>query len=480
MVRDSGQMYKPTDVVSIVANNAVYVVEQLNHRVSKWIYVPASATFVLANGNVNGFVITNDGTSGYTTALLVVDGPPGTATANAIVTSGVITGITITNGGTGYITPPNISIISVTGSGATATAQLTNGVVTSIVITNGGSAYVTATQVTPLVVIDSPPTKTRATGTVTTGSGILDVATVVFSGNGYSTPPAVSVVSNTGNSGDAVVNATTTTPWGNNVDGTTGASIPVTGVMDNALNTPTGIAYDGTRLYVTDTNNNRIRTINPTTGAFLGSVGTGGFGDNNFYRPAGIEVNAANSHIVVADEFNHRIVTYQDGDTPIFAVVPTAPTPVAFSRPHGVFYDTAAVPDHFDIADKQTGIISVYNKDGLAFDSLQVGTPGADSGTGLRLYLPSGGHGSSTNNTFVNTGNNNIRQLNSNVISVAFSNEAGIGTGTNQLNRPESVTRFTDGVNYVLVANSGNHRIEVFEENGGNLFPAGNFGEPLA
>ncbi len=58
--RAAGVMYRPTDIAVDIITNSVYVVEQFNHRVSKWIYTDSQYDFTLdvTWGN-NG-----DGTSG--------------------------------------------------------------------------------------------------------------------------------------------------------------------------------------------------------------------------------------------------------------------------------------------------------------------------------------------------------------------------------------------------------------------------------
>jgi len=60
MVLDAGKMYRPTDVAVDVVADSVYVVEQFNHRISKWDYSPPSYAFTL-DGSWGS---NSDGTSG--------------------------------------------------------------------------------------------------------------------------------------------------------------------------------------------------------------------------------------------------------------------------------------------------------------------------------------------------------------------------------------------------------------------------------
>ena len=60
MVLVAGKMYRPTDVAVDIATNSVFVVEQFNHRISKWDYTDTNYDFALDTGwGSNG-----DGTSG--------------------------------------------------------------------------------------------------------------------------------------------------------------------------------------------------------------------------------------------------------------------------------------------------------------------------------------------------------------------------------------------------------------------------------
>lgn len=46
-VLEPGKMYRPTDIAVDISNDVVYVVEQFNHRISKWDYTPDSFDFTL-------------------------------------------------------------------------------------------------------------------------------------------------------------------------------------------------------------------------------------------------------------------------------------------------------------------------------------------------------------------------------------------------------------------------------------------------
>ena len=265
--------------------------------------------------------------------------------------------------------------------------------------------------------------------------------------------------------------------WGSNGDGTSGEGAPIGdgGPTDNALYRPTGIVFDGTRLVVTDTFHNRIRTLAIADGAFIASTGQGGSGNTDFYHPAGIAVNLATSDIlVIADELNHRAVRYGVGATPSFLGVLADPTPLSFVRPHGATYDVNT--DLFDITDTARGRISRYEDEDGAFVN-QIGLPGTE---GIELFFPGSGTGllgGTSTTVFADTRNNILKTINANIIA----NTTGTteGTGNGQLYYPESAAAFVDAAtNYVLAANTLNNRVESYSNTAAALTFQANFGSP--
>ncbi len=262
--------------------------------------------------------------------------------------------------------------------------------------------------------------------------------------------------------------------WGHNGDGTSGVGAPIGdgGPTDNSLYRPTGIIFDGTRLVVTDTFHNRIRTLNAANGLWIASVGQGGSGLTDFYHPAGIDHNI--TIMVIADELNNRAVSYDVGDTPSNPAVLPAPTPLAFNRPHGVSFE--GTNNFFNITDTFNGVISRYNSIATTFLD-QYGTPGT---TGTDLFFPSSGHGVLTGNAtnlFADTRNNNLKTVATSTIGLTTGTLPGTGDG--QLYHPESVASFVDAVtNYVLAANTLNNRVESYSNVSAALTFQANFGSP--
>jgi len=395
MVLIAGKMYSPVDIAVDTTGNSVFVVEQRNHIISKWTYLPTAT-------------------------------PP----ANFVFTldAGRVTDITFA-GGAGTMYSPNDPII-----------------------------------IGPPTLNIADPIQATAEVMTVGGSGDITAINILNPGNGYdpnNLPTATAATAGT----PAVLVAVVSTPWGTNGNGTTGQPGPAINSTDDNFYSPTGTVLDTDtspdELLVTDTLHNRIKRINITTGATIGVIATGGTAPNQFYRPKGIDVST--NSIMIADERNHRCQAY-DSTTFAFDGVSAAASPIAFSRPVGIGFNS--LDGDFDVCDTRQGVISAYGDTGLVLQS-QFGTPGTDPTVPNELFHPSGGHGAlptAGGTPFADSSNNIIKTVKVSVISDTSIKTPGTGNG--QMYRPNSVLAFTDTANYVLIANTRNHRIEVFDSSG--------------
>ena len=80
-----------------------------------------------------------------------------------------LTDIVVTNGGSGYLTPPQVRIEGLSGSGATARAFVSNGKITRVVLLSKGSGYLSA----PKVILDGNTSGTPATAVAIIGNGVI-------------------------------------------------------------------------------------------------------------------------------------------------------------------------------------------------------------------------------------------------------------------------------------------------------------------
>jgi len=397
-VLTAGLMYRPTSIKRHI--NSVYVIEQYNHRVSKWDFVDDTFVFTLAAGQVTA---------------LSLDAP-----------------------GFNYVAP-------------------------------------TLVFSAPDLDIANPVT---ATGTISQMNGNLISPVLTDGGNGYSVAPTVTVVDSAGSAGAVSVSAFTV-PWGNNGNGTTGLPGLATGATDDFLQFPTGSAIYGgqDRLFVVDTLNHRVRIIDFTDGSFIGSIGAPGTGDDEFNRPAHADLSTADGILAIADSRNHRVSTY-DAESPYdFMAIANPPSPDTFHTPYGVKHN--GVADRFYYSDLIRGKLYAYNDaNGTVYENLAIGTPGTNPSDPNQLFYPGSASGTtetSGSSFLTDTRNNKIKEYDA--AGDIVDKVVGAGTTEGKLYYPQDTIGFTkENTDYILVCNTLNNRIEVFNRDN-NSFQS-TFGSP--
>jgi DNA-binding beta-propeller fold protein YncE len=242
--------------------------------------------------------------------------------------------------------------------------------------------------------------------------------------------------------------------------------------------TPTGIAIDSAGiLYVTDTNNNRIRKIDTSSNVTtLAGGSTIGFADGQgtaarFNGPNAVAVDSAGI-VYVADTYNSRIrkidtssnVTTLAGSTAGF--LNGQGTSAQFAGPFGVAVDSAGIVYVADFGNNR--IRKIAQQSITVPTSLVTTVAGSNSGfadgqgTSALFNSPQGISLSGSNIYVADTGNNRIRLIDasSNVTTVAGST-AGFADGSNGLfTSPQGIS--LSGSN-IYVADTGNNRIRLID-----------------
>ncbi len=243
------------------------------------------------------------------------------------------------------------------------------------------------------------------------------------------------------------------------------------------FSSPSGIATDGTHLYVTDFHNHTIRKVAIATGAattLAGKAGSPGAEDGRgekarFKGPSGIATDG--THLYVTDSNNHTIrkvviatgeVTTLAGRAGSAGSEDGAGTAARFRLPAGI----ATAGTNLYVADSWNYTIRKVEIATGAVTTLagKAGSTGSADGTGatVRFGIPGCITTDRTNLYVTDSGSHTIRRL---VIATgevttlagkAGSRESGNGTGAARFSSPSGIT--TDGAN-LYVADTGNHTI---------------------
>lgn len=145
---------------------------------------------IIPTNAVSYIDLINDGYNYSSPPRIVIDPPPSGTQAEAIATLtklpgnsyGSIDKILILNPGSGYTTPPNVNIISPSGSGAIATAIIDSGVLEPMQISNGGLGYIKEPNIT---ISSSPSGRTAIATAVINSSGRVISIRYIDAGSGY-------------------------------------------------------------------------------------------------------------------------------------------------------------------------------------------------------------------------------------------------------------------------------------------------------
>ena len=261
--------------------------------------------------------------------------------------------------------------------------------------------------------------------------------------------------------------------------------------INSLVDTPLGVCLDplGKILYVADTNNNRVRKLDLTSGfidTFAGTGTAGATGDTGaaklaqLNKPADCVVDANSAYLYIADTANSRIrkinlatniiTTFAGTGVAGFSGDNAQATAAQINNPYGVAIDTKTTK--LLIADTGNHVIRSVDL-GTTFITTVAGTPTAAGNTGdngpatvAKLNAPKGVayNPSSLAYYIADTSNNKIRQVDTNgqittlagVGTASFGGDGGPAANA-LLNLPSGV--FCDNLAVVWVSDTYNDRV---------------------
>ncbi len=214
------------------------------------------------------------------------------------------------------------------------------------------------------------------------------------------------------------------------------------GLSSSSLDGPTGVAIDYVSqiLYVADTNNNRILSYEVGFGIYTGMSASGVFGQPDFDtntagvgatsldHPHGLDVNAGNNILYVADTNNNRVIVFEGSTT----------SSGAFGQP--------------DINSNTAGLTAKRFDHPISVEYTGTGILVSDSGNNRVLYF--------TNLNYATD------PLAANVFGQADFTTATSGTTSTTLSNPVNAD-YDVSEDAVYIVDSGNNRILVYDVQGG-------------
>jgi sugar lactone lactonase YvrE len=246
---------------------------------------------------------------------------------------------------------------------------------------------------------------------------------------------------------------------------------------------PNGVTADNSgHLYVADTNNNRIRMIdlnnnnNVSTIAGNGNQGFANGTDAKFSNPIGLTVDNS-GHVYVADTNNNRIRTVDLNNSNNvstlsgndFYYIDAKGTSARLNNPQGIARDSSG---NLFVADTYNNRIRKIDSNGNVSTIAGNGSYGFQDGTDAMFYTPIGVAADNSGHVFVaDRDNSSIRMIdlnnNNTVSTIAGNGSYGFQDGTAAMfGNPHGVT--TDNNGHVYVADLGNNRIRMIDLNNEN------------
>lgn len=216
-------------------------------------------------GTVSSITVTDPG-RGYVSAPSVVIGGVGVGATAVAAISGGIDQFTILDRGAGYVNSPEVTISGGSGSGARAIADLTFGVA-NIIVDDAGYGYYSEDGITASIT-PSPTGRAQddAQANVFVSDGYVLSLEITNSGNGYVSPPTISISS--GNTANVQFPAVATAVLGGRLQGIQLLD-PGTGYTGEPVVTLTGAASRPAQVRANITNRvSSVRVINTGSGYY--------------------------------------------------------------------------------------------------------------------------------------------------------------------------------------------------------------------
>jgi PKD repeat protein len=236
------------------------------------------------------------------------------------------------------------------------------------------------------------------------------------------------------------------------------------GSGDGQLNDPAGIYCDvgNSRVYVADRNNNRIQKF-ITTGSFNLAIGSSGSGDGQFIHPMSVAKMPPiggdyGSKVYVTDTDNNRIQLFTTSGDFFVKWGASGAQNGQFNSPRGIAIGSTG---YVYVADYNNNRVQKFNPDG-SFVNAWGSTGSANGQFNGPHYIAIDNNDDGA--VYVTDSNNHrVQKFTADGVFVGAWGSQGSGDG--QFNFPKGICVYRQGsasVGYVFVVDSGNNRIQKF------------------
>jgi DNA-binding beta-propeller fold protein YncE len=226
------------------------------------------------------------------------------------------------------------------------------------------------------------------------------------------------------------------------------------GVVNGTFKSPSSVAVDSKgNVYVADTGNDRIQMFS-ANGTFITNWGTRGDDIGDFKSPSSVAVDSK-GNVYVADTGNNRIQMFSANGNLLTKWGTRGDDNGSFKSPSSAAVDSTG---NVYVADTGNNRIQMFTANGTFITKW--GTNGTDNGS---FKSPSSAAVDSTGNVYVaDTGNDRIQMFTANGNFITKWGTYGMDNGS--FKSPSSVA--VDSTGNVYVADTDNNRIQMFTANG--------------
>lgn len=244
------------------------------------------------------------------------------------------------------------------------------------------------------------------------------------------------------------------------------------GTANGKFRLPQGIAIKqdptGDKVYVCDTFNNRVQVLD-VDGNYIEQLGTGEAGDssNKFFYPRGVNIDS-NGDVYIADTFNHKIKKFDSNHNYKYS------TSIGLADLEPVFPCQVLPIGNGDFIVSDTGNSQLIKFDGYstyATKDFNIGKLRTDDGV---FSGSTGAAVDSQGNVYITDSlNHRVQKIDSsgNVLDKWGGNSGNGGPGAYGINYWQFTTPkqiwYDKKYDNLVIADTGNNRIQVFTKNGG-------------